>query len=455
MMRDVAAFALVAAVAACSRTTARGTASNEAVLVYGQQDNGGIRLHAAGESGQAQPVALTPRGQRAVYCGALPGRWVIWASTDTDFVLTSLHAVNADGTGAVDLGPIASSLYRWPKGAWATADGAVVVQALRLDGSSDELLIARGGTVVPLAPGAFLAASGDRVAYLAHRGSKTAAVGDVRSIRTDGTGAIALGGGDRHDRFHGAAGGAILLTTQAAGVRLVALDGTLLRERPGSTGLLFQKGMLVAGRGDGFELLDRDLSATPLSLASGAKVLALLDDGRVAAHLAGAGVVAAGARDSTVLDGFPSGSAFGARQSGDRLVFTVDGGGGSVLRSAGLDGSGARTIAESHDRAEVVLAAPLRDGRLLFSRTGGEEAGSQLSLAAVDGSGPRPLGDDASGTLRALDQDLGGLTAAGRVVFEAELPGGHGPRLFVAEPGGGVRAVTGDGDFATFAAILQ
>lgn len=425
------------------------------MVVYAQAENDGIRLYAVAESADARPVVLTPAGERAVYCGALAGRRVIWASTDADFALTSLHAVDADGTGAVDLGPIRPSAWRWPKGAWAMPDGAILVQALRLDGSSDELLIARGGKVLPLASGAFLAASGGRVAFLAHRTSKAAAAGEIRSIRADGTQSLALGGADGRDLFHGVVDGSILLSAGGAEVRLVSLDGTVLRKRTGSAGLLFQRGLLVAARGDAFEVLDRDLSATPLALASGAQVLALLDDGRVAAYLPGAGVVAAGAQGSRVLDGFAAGWVFGARQTGDHLVFTVNGGAGSFLRSARLDGSAAHTLAESHGREEVIFSGALPDGSVLFSRTSGEEGGARLASARLDGSGERLLGDDATGTSRALDQDIGGLTAAGRVVFEAELPEGRGPRLFIVEPKGEVRGLTGDGKYGTFAAILQ
>ena len=48
-----------------------------------------------------------------------------------------------------------------------------------------------------------------------------------------------------------------------------------------------------------------------------------------------------------------------------------------------------------------------------------------------------------------------GLTRAGRLVFEAELHEGSGPALFVAEPGGSVRALTTAGTHATLAAVLE
>ena len=50
---------------------------------------------------------------------------------------------------------------------------------------------------------------------------------------------------------------------------------------------------------------------------------------------------------------------------------------------------------------------------------------------------------------------MGAVTAAGRLVFEAELPLGRGPQLFVLDPNGSVRSLTAAGSYATFAAALQ
>ena len=66
---------------------------------------------------------------------------------------------------------------------------------------------------------------------------------------------------------------------------------------------------------------------------------------------------------------------------------------------------------------------------------------------------PRP--GAVTGTLAAADHDFGGVTKAGRVVFEAELVEHQPPLLFVVEPDGSVRGLTAASSYATLSAISE
>jgi hypothetical protein len=50
---------------------------------------------------------------------------------------------------------------------------------------------------------------------------------------------------------------------------------------------------------------------------------------------------------------------------------------------------------------------------------------------------------------------MGGLTRAGRLVFEAELVEHAAPRLFILDTGGEIRSLTPDGSSATLSAVLE
>ncbi len=73
----------------------------------------------------------------------------------------------------------------------------------------------------------------------------------------------------------------------------------------------------------------------------------------------------------------------------------------------------------------------------------------------VEGGDERLLGEPASGTLAAADHDFGGVTRSGRIVFEAELIEHLPPQLFVVEPDGSVRGLTGASSYSTLSAIVE
>jgi hypothetical protein len=441
------ALAFSLSLIACSSKPVPQQAPAEATVVFSQVESGAARLYAVGESG-SMPLALTPAGVRAAYCGSL-ARKIVWAELAADATVVSLHSDD------VALGRLPAGKYRSAGGAKALGD-AVLVQAQRADGTGAELLVSRNGAVATLAQGRFLGISGDRVAYLAHATSASIEAGDVRSVRADGTGDLALGGGAGQDLFHGIANGSIFLTVNGASpeVRSVSFDGSVLHSRPGSMGLLFARGTVVAARGTGFELLDAAMSAGSLQLPPGANPLALLDDGRVAAHVVGTGLLAADAKGARLLDGFSAAGARSAHQIGDRIVYTANGSAGSFLRSARIDGSAAATVAEGHGQ-EVRFTSALPAGRVLFYRTKALEPGGWLASARIDGGDERLIGDDSTGTRRAADHDFGAVLGSGRLVFEAELQEGQPPRLYIVEPMGEVRTLTAQGTYATLSAVLE
>ena len=179
-------------------------------------------------------------------------------------------------------------------------------------------------------------------------------------------------------------------------------------------------------------------------------MLALLADGRVAGFVKGAGVMA----DGQVLDNFSADTVVAAHAFSDRLVYTANNFTGSYLRSARLDAGGAVTLSEGHGQ-ELLFESELPGDRILFYRTKATEPGGWLSTVALGGGGERVVGDDLTGTRKAADQDFGGVTRAGRLIFEAELQEGTKPQLFIVEPGGEVRALTGAGTSATLSALVE
>src|SRR5207253_10191606 len=292
-------------------------------------------------------AALTPSGVRAAFCGAVGGSAVVYALVRDDASVNGLHLVNLDGSGETALASLTAGTWTSPSGAWRTADGNIVVQLSRVDGKGPELLAIKDGAVTSLALGRFLALSGNRIAYLANA-IGAANLGDVRSVAADGNANLAIGGGDGDDDFHGVVSEKLIFTAHHAGaspeLRFAAVDGASILTRAGSKGLLLSGNTIVAARADRFEKVGLDLFVKPVSLLSGAQVLALLADGRVAGFVKGAGVMA----DGQVLDNFSADTVVAAHAFSDRLVYTANNFTGSYLRSARLDAGGAVTLSEGH-----------------------------------------------------------------------------------------------------------
>jgi hypothetical protein len=455
--------AVVASLLACAKGAPTAL---PAEIIYATPEGGLSRLYATPETPGATRTPLTPAAQRAAFVGALGetpkdaavpatrALQVIYALVADDASLTSLRKIGIDGKADVALADLPAATWTHAAGTWQTQDGTILVQLSRIDGSGPSLLAVRDGGASVLASGQFLAMAGNRVAYLANSTSAAATVGDVRSVGADGSANLALGGGDADDLFHGVAGDKLLFTAHhtktTPELRITGVDGVTTLSRAGSRGLLLSGSTVVAARADGFEKIGLDLRVSPVSLLSGAQVLALLADGRVAAFVKGAGVMAG----SQVLDNWAADTVVAPHQFGDRLVYTMNSAGGSYLRSAKTDGSGATGLSEGHGQ-ELLFEAELPGNRALFYRTKGTEPGGWLASVPVTGGAEALLGDDITGTRKAADQDMGGLTRAGRLVFEAELFEHAAPRLFIADTGGEIRGLTPDGSSATLSAVLE
>ncbi len=457
----------LAVVAVSLLACAKGASTTlPAQLVYSTPEAGLIRLYATQETPGAARIALTPPAQRAAYVGALGTTpkdaplpttrtlQVIYGWVADDASITSLRKIGIDGKGDVAPADLPAATWTNPAGPWQTQDGTIVVQLSHLDGSGPSLLAVRDGLVSELAPGRFLAVAGNRVAYLANSTSATSHTGDIRSVGADGNANLALGGGDGDDLFHGVSADKLVFTAHHTGttpeLRIAGIDGASTLARTGSKGLLFAQGIIVALRSDAFEKIGLDLHVSPVPLLSGAQVLALLPDGRVAAFVKGAGVMA----NSQVLDARTADAAVAPHLFGDRLVYTLNDATGSYLRSARIDGGGAAALAEGHGQ-QLLFESELPGGRVLFYRTKATEPGGWLSDVSVSGGGETLVGDDITGTRKAADQDFEGLTRAGRLVFEAELTEGTKPRLYIVEGSGEIRGLTADGSSATLSAVLE
>lgn len=449
------ALLLLSGLSACSSNKP----ADGAVAVYLQVDAGVKRLFAVPEDGKTPPVALSPAGARAVFGASLSGRRVLYATLAADASVTSVRRVSTDGSGEALLAEFPAGKYVSLRGAWE-AEGRAIVQLTNPDGTPD-LFASAGNALVRIAGGRYVGAAAGRIVYLANNTSAVSKTGDVRSVKLDGSGDLALGGGDADDTFHGLAGSTVLLTEHATGaaeVHAVSADGSGRKSRAGSKGVLFASGALVASRSGALERLGRDLSATALNFPEGAATaLALRADGTVFAHVAGQGVLAADGRSVRTLDAFATNTALAAQlvsfPAGERLVYTANNDEGSYLRVAPLDGSAASTLAEGH--YQEVLFSGLHAGRALFFRTAGAEIGGRLSTVGLDGQGERPVGDLVTRTATAADHDFGGLSKAGRLFFEAEIVEHAPPRLFVVEPSGAVRALTAAAGYTSLSALVE
>jgi hypothetical protein len=461
---SVPALLAAALLAACSQTRPAVpalAAPSEAQLVFAKAQPGETRLFAQGESGTGPAVALTPAGARAEFGGSA-GRTVVYGLLAQDGTLASVHSVSIDGTGSAKLADLPAAQYRGLRGLHAASEGTLLVE-LAVSSGARELHAVRGGALVKLAAGSFLAERSGEVVYLAQAKSLADFTGDVRAIRVDGSAERALGGNDGDDQFHGVIAGAALLTAHRSGAAevrsvTVASAGAAAKVRAGSAGVLFSGGVLVARHGAAVETLDGALNASAIALPSGAEAVAVLADGRVAGFVAGQGLYAANASASTLLDGTKASALLAPHvvrsASGDRLVFTVSTDAGSFLRSAKLDGTASVQLAEGHGQ-QLLFTSETAGGRVVFYRTKGNEPGGWLSSVRVDGGDEKILGDSATGTLAAADHDFGGVTRSGRIVFEAELIEHLPPQLFVVEPDGSVRGLTGASSYSTLSAIVE
>ena len=456
-----AAASLAAVLAACSQprpAVAPPAAPSEAQLVFAKAQTGETRLFAQGESGSGIAVALTPVGQRAEFGGS-SGRTVVYGLLAQDGTLASVHQVSIDGTFASKLADLPAAAYRGMRGLHTASDGSLVVE-LALSSGARELHLSRAGALVRLAAGSFLTERAGELVYLAQAKSLSEGTGDVRAIRLDGSQGRALGGGDGDDQFHGVVSGTVLLTAHRSGAAEVraASAGQSPKVRAGSAGVLFSGGMLVARRGTAVETLDAALNASAVALPSSAQPLAVLPDGRVAGFLSGQGLYAANSTAAVLLDGTKASAALAPHVvksvSGDRLVYTASTDTGSFLRSARLDGTSSVQLAEGHGQ-QLLFTSESAGGRVVFYRTKGNEPGGWLSAVRFDGGVEKLRGDSSTGTLAAADHDIGGVTRSGRIVFEAELVEHQPPQLFVVEPDGAVRGLTGASAYATLSAIVE
>jgi hypothetical protein len=456
---SVPALLAAALLSACQARPAAPApvAPSEAQLVFAKAQPGETRLYAQGESGTTAAVALTPAGARAEF-GGTAGRTVVYGLLAADATLASVHSVSIDGTGPVKLADLTAA-YRGLRGLHAASDGTLLVE-LALSSGARELHAVRAGKLLKLAPGSFLTERSGEVVYLAGAQSLGDLTGDIRAVRIDGSADRALGGNDGDDQFHGVVSGTVLLTAHRSGAAAVhaVAPGAAAKVRAGSAGVLFSGGLLVAARAGALETLDGALSASAVALPAGAAPVAVLPDGRVAGLVTGQGLYAASATASTLLDSTKASAVLAPHvlrsASGDRLVYTVSTDSGSFLRSTRLDGSGSVQLAEGRGQ-QLLFTSEAAGGRVVFYRTKGNEPGGWLSSVRAEGGDEKLLGDSATGTLAAADHDFGGVTRSGRIVFEAELVEHLPPQLFVVEPDGAVRGLTGASSYATLSAIVE
>jgi hypothetical protein len=285
-----------------------------------------------------------------------------------------------------------------------------------------------------------VAVADGRAAVLDGATSSTA-IGRLRSVKLDGTSPVQLGGGDGEDRVAEVRDGTILLTVHAGGlgdVKTVRLDGTAALDYgfviTDEIAFGFAGERVVFARGGAV------LSAGPAGderlYGPGAPV-AIGPAGQVLIATAGGALVSyAPDGTSSAIDPTGGANARVAKWLDGRVVYTCDGTLSRSLRIARLDGGGATTLVEK-ERWLPYFAA-VAQGRVAFHRSliADPEGGAMFSVK-LDGTDLAPLGSaviplDGTTHPALSDQDFEAVTPSGRLVLEAESEGVLGAQLIIA-----------------------
>ncbi|MCC6525237.1 MAG: hypothetical protein IT373_21470 [Polyangiaceae bacterium] len=437
-------------------------------IILRAANGGSHEIYAVDEHG-AHATRLSRPGTDTTYAGTLPGRRVVLAVHGADHAVASLEVVALDGSERRELGALEPG--RFARVVQAKADGEVL--ALELGraqdlGKSDVVVVRPGAAPALAAENATLVAlAAGRVAFMTG--------GSLRSTALDGSDARTLGADDAEDRVVEVRGERLLLTIHAAvlgDVRVVKIDGSArvdigtpeADDRPvgfaGDTRVVVTR---AAGDARAIEAVGVD-GKDARTLAAGtvaAHAIAptgdvVFSDGAGALGTASAATTASAA--PRTLDPAAGTKVSAVKVLGER-VFYLGGEGGSTLRTARLDGSGATTLcAEPTWRPFFATVTP--DGRAIFYRAlVGQLEGGRLYSVKLDGTGLEPLGNDvvspdgSAFTTPLSDQDFEAVTVNGRIVFEAEFHEGA-PHLLVTD--GGKRALRLlDRDDLRFVALVE
>lgn len=423
--------------------SARGPAT---VIFAGKVD--AARTVGAVLADATQPATmLSAPGVDTLFASALPGRRVLLVEHAPDGSIAALVTANVDSGARSPLGKLAAGQYRAVDKARSVGD-RLVVELARVGSSESDVLTLRPGEEPRLvaALARLVAVNADRVAVVGG--------GNLRSLKLDGTGAIALGGGDGHDKVADVRGDRILVSTHAGGagdVRAVDIGGggaidlgqpdadeqavaftdagriVFTRRTPAGA-------VLVSAAPDGKDttvLTTPDLDARPLRVV-GDRVLFTSAKGALLSVSEGGGA-------PTVLDPAAGANVRIGALRGAQLFYVCDTPHWPALRVAALDGSGVVSLQEEPPVLPF-FSGVTDDGRVVYYRSlAGQIEGGRIFSVKLDGTDRRPVGTavstaDGAPTGKGLaDQDFEAITTSGRLILETEFAGkGEGSNLLVA-----------------------
>lgn len=388
---------------------------------------------------------LSAPGVDTLFASALPGRRVLLVEHAADGSIAALTTADVDSGARSPLGKLPAGQYRGVDKARSAGD-LLVVELARVGSSESDVLTLRPGEEPRLvaALARLVAVNADRVAVVGG--------GNLRSLKLDGTGAVALGGGDGHDQVADVRGDRILVSTHAAGagdVRAVDIGGGAIdlgqpdadeqavaftdtgrivftRRTPAGAVLLS-----AAPDGTGTTVLTTpDLDARPLRVV-GDRVLFTSAKGALLSVSEGGA--------PTVLDPAAGANVRIGALRGAQLFYVCDTPHWPALRVAALDGSGVISLQEEPPVLPF-FSGVTDDGRVVYYRSlAGQIEGGRIFSVKLDGTDRRPVGTavstaDGAPTGKGLaDQDFEAITASGRLILETEFAGkGEGSNLLVA-----------------------
>jgi hypothetical protein len=418
-------------------------------IVYHAFANDRGQVVAVREDGSRE-VRLSVPDSDSIFAASLPGQRALLGELRTDpttggKVLARLLAVTSDGAQRELLGQFDASAYE-RVGKVQPLGGAVVAEMVRYGdlGRSDLYLLRGGAAPTLLAQRASLvAAAGDRVAFLAGMATP-AGIGDLRSVKLDGTGTIVLGGGDGQDRIAQVTGSRILLTTHSSGlgdVRVIGIDGSAadtigdpsLDER--AVGFAGDRVVLSRATAGGHVLASSTATGADLRLLTAAPLdasaLAVTADARVLFATAQGALLSVSATggEPRLLDPTAGKNVRLDQLTSAAAVYVGEGPQALSLRAAALDGSLVSVLFE-RELTIPYASATTADGHvILHTSFAGELEGGQVYSVKLDGTGLAALGQqvaDGEGIpVRGsqADQDFEAVTPSGRVIFETEYEG--------------------------------
>lgn len=453
------------------RAAPSGVVRVPAMVVFAGREGSTRTVGAVIEDGGKPSVALSAAGVDTTFASAISARRALLVEHAEGGSIAGLVAVRATDGSRADLGRLPAGQYHAVEKTLEVG-GAIVVElsrAERAGNAAHDVMVLRPGAEPKLlaATAKLAAAAGERIAIVVK--------GNLSSVKLDGTGSIALGGGDGHDEVVEARGDRILLTTHAGpggDVRLARIDGGAVDlGTPGAEEkavAITESSRVVYLRktAGGAVLVSAGLDGTGESVLTAPEL-----DARPF-HVAGDQIFFGGAGGALravsatqgapiVLDPAAGKNVRVGAIGGGRIVYASDTPQWPALRAAALDGSGVTSLVEEPP-AIPFFSGLMPDGRVVYYRAlAGQIDGGRMFSVKLDGSDRRPIGTAVTGTdgkpmpAGPLDQDFEVITPSGRVILESEFEASGGSQLLVGAADKAAATILPGASHVRFTALIE